>query len=249
MPVFKTTITADCRSGMRKGMESWMKNCVDCIKAVTGLEITFETVASLYGSTGFNVDITIKSSLAVRFGVMMSSVLNASNYLSGILCKNGFFPLNGYGNHFDCSAFYSSDLTVIYGDELLYVTVTLSDGEEKTLFFVNTQTEIATGEKYAGCMGLSVNKDGNAVFSGILRNEFSHDGVHVLIRKAETLNGRFLLDNLYTAGRSDNPLPEKKPFDVLFDDGTVKKAIVTGFNGISDTYGRTVCSGSFLCFI
>lgn len=249
MPVFKTTISGNCSLGMTKGMESWMKNCVDCINAVSGLEITFDTVSSLYGSTGFHVDIPIKTHLSVTFGVMMSSVLNASNYLSGILCKNGFFPLNGYGNHFDRSVFYSSNLTVVYSDGLLYVTVTLSDGEEKILFFVNTQTDIDTGEKYAGCMGLTLKKDGNAVYSGILRNAFSHDGVHVLIRRAETLNGRFLIDNLYTVGRSDNHLPPKEPFDVLFSDGTVKKAIITGYNSLSDPRGQSICEGSFLCFI
>ena len=249
MPLFKKTVKSDLRTGMAPGMESWMGNCVDFINSATGLEITYRLVSSLYGSAGFQVDIPIAPPLSVKFGVMMTAIYNASNYLSGVLFKDAFFPLNGYGNHFDCSLFYASEVTVVFGGGLLHVTVTLSTGEEKTLFLVNTATEIETGKKYAGCLGLIVDCDGNATHSGILRNAYSHDGTHLLIRQAETLSGRFLLDNLYTFGESDTPLPEKKPFGILYGDGTVKKAIIAGYDRISGPHGRTVSSGKYISFI
>ncbi|MBR5721077.1 MAG: hypothetical protein IKX78_01190, partial [Clostridia bacterium] len=148
MPIFRATVKSDLRSGMARGMESWISNCVDFINSVTGLEISYRLVSSLYGSAGFHVDIPISPPLSVKYGVMMSAIYNASNYLSGVLCKDTFFPINGYGNHFDCTLFYASDVTVVFGGGLLHVTVTLSTGEEKTLFIANTATETETGKKY-----------------------------------------------------------------------------------------------------
>ena len=249
MPIFRATVKSDLRSGMARGMESWISNCVDFINSVTGLEISYRLVSSLYGSAGFHVNIPISPPLSVKYGVMMSAIYNASNYLSGVLCKDTFFPLNGYGNHFDCTLFYASDVTVVFGGGLLHVTATLSTGEEKTLFIVNTATELETGKKYAGCLGLIVDGDGNAVCSGILQNAYSHDGTHLLIRQAETLSGRFLLDNLYTFGETDNPLPEKKPFGLLYEDGTVKKAFIQGYNRVSNPHGKSVSSGKYICFV
>ena len=248
MPIYKETVTADTRDGTEKGMTSWMRNCVNFINASTGLEIKFRTVSSLYGSAGFHVDVPAGDAF-IRFGVMMSTVFASSNYLSGIILADGFYPLNGYGNYFDCSSFFSCGVTVIFGGGLLHVLVSLPYSENRTLFLANTATEISTGKKFAGCLGVVVKNGGTADISGIMRNGLTHNGTRVYIKNAETRDGRYRLENLFAFGESENPLPELEPFDVLFDSGEIKNAIIPGENRVSDPRGKTVCRGKFISFI
>ncbi len=249
MPLYEETIKGDFCSDTPDGMESWLKNCVEYVSCVTGVAISVRRVSSLCKSAGFHVDIAIKPHLSIRFGVMMSTAQPMSNYLSGVVCKDGFFPLNGYGNRFDFSAFYSSPVTVLYSEGLLHVIVTLCGGERKTLFLANVATATETGEEFAGCLGLVMLRDGSASCCGIRRNAYSHDGVHMLIRRAETLNGAFALSNLYTFGESENQLRDFEQFRICFEDGTEKKAVVLGENTLWRPHGKTVCSGRFISFI
>ena len=67
MPFYQKIIKGEYALATRKGMESWLSNCVKFISEVTGLNITYSVVSAIRGSTGFVVNIPIKSSFINKF--------------------------------------------------------------------------------------------------------------------------------------------------------------------------------------
>ena len=253
MPLFQRIIRSDLADPSDRGMESWLRSCIGFVAEVTGLEITYKKIAKLQNNTGFTVNIHVPNAFIREFGIIMSTSEKSSNYLSSVVFDGQLFPLNSYGNFFDHSSRYASDVLVLFSDDILHVLVRLPDNKYHTLFLLNKMTEIATGNEFFGCLGL-VSTDGKNLFcSQLTRND--HDDPYAVsgkikIANAETFDGRFRLNALYSFKLpSGCKVPDLKPFSVVYSDGKERSALIPGTDRILDRHGRTVSGGRFICFI
>ena len=253
MPFYQKIIKGEYALATRKGMESWLSNCVKFISEVTGLNITYSVVSAIRGSTGFVVNIPIKISFINKFGIIMSTEAACSNYLSSILFNGEIYPLNSYGNFFDCSTFYESNVLVLYTDDVLHVLVRLPDDEYHTLFLVNKVTETDSGIERWGCLGFVPTDMGEAIFVRLCKNKYTeNDGLssEIKITNAESLDGRFVLNGLYSfCAPSICDLPEFMPFNLVFDNGEKQSAVILGSNTVNDSCGRVISSGRFIGYV
>jgi len=253
MPLFQRIIRGDTSDPSDRGMESWFRNCIGFVSEVTGLEITYKKIAKIQKNTGFTVSIHVPDSFIREFGIIMSTSKKSSNYLSSVVFDGQLFPLNSYGNFFDHSLFYASDVLVLFSDDILHVLVRLPDNRYHTLFLLNKMTEILTGSEFFGCLGL-VSTDGeNLLCSPLTRNNYDDPYAvsgKIKIVNAETFDGRFRMNALYSFKLpSGCEVPDLKPFTVVYDDGKEHSAVIPGTDRILDCHGRTVSGGRFICFI
>jgi len=253
MAIYKQTITGSLNTNTAEAMSSWLSNCINFINTSTGLTLTYTQVSSSAGSTGFFVEVPISGSYLTKFGIIMSTTSSTSNYFSNIIHNNTIFPLNEYGNVFDYSNYYRTDVVIFHTADTLHVLCAF-DGEYHTMIQMNRFTEITTGTKYWGCSGFVATSPTSYILEDLTpaRNDSTSGGAledDISITNAVTEYGRFSADNLYSYYVSSaTVLPEFLPFTLTFEDETERNALILGSSIVNGSGNVEYGGGKYISF-
>ena len=256
MAIYQKIIKSDLNTSSNEAMESWMSNLVDFINECTNVGVTYKvTSTSVTNNTGFVLTVPIEGSYITKFGIIMSVSQDSSNYLSTLIHNGLTYPLNDYGNYFDYSNYYSVKVIIIHNDDTLYVLAGLPDGEFYNIIALNKMTEIASGSEYWGCVGFVATSLTSYSLQDLTlsRNDSSVEGAmssDIAISNAITSDGRFLANNLYSYYLPCvTELPEFLPFNISYEDGTAKTAVILNSCQVNSSSGTGFGSGKYMFFV